>query len=64
MDLFRNKYNYPEDVVVYNDRLELKVKERTVYYNKILSLKIHSSETKTSLNLIPVSNEIRSELII
>ena len=64
MDLFKSKYNYPEDVVVYNDRLELKVKRRTIYYNKILSLKIHSSETKTSINLVPMGSEVQSELTI
>ena len=64
MDLFKSKYNYPEDVVVYNDRLELKVKRRTIYYNKILSLKIHSSETKPSINLVPMGSEVQSELTI
>ena len=56
MDLLKRKYNFPEDVEVFEDHLKLKVKEKKVFYDKITSLKIFSSETKMSLNAVPMGN--------
>ena len=65
MDLFKRKYNFPEDIEIFEDHIKLKVKEKKVYFNKITSLKIFSSETKTSINLMPTgSSTTESEVTI
>lgn len=56
MDLLKRKYNFPEDVEVFEDHLKLKVKEKKVYFDKITSLKIFSTETKMSINAVPMGN--------
>jgi len=65
MDLLKRKYNFPEDVEIFDHHLKLSVKEKKILFDEILSLDIFSSETKMSMNLVPMgSATTESEITI